>query len=256
MPEIVLGKTEFRYEAAGVGEPLLLLHGGLGTALLHFWREIPLLAERFRVIAPDLRGYGRSSPPRLFPNDFYFRDADDMAALIEALGLGSVHVAGWSDGGIVGVILAVERPDLVRSLALWGAQARFTPEERAGWNTLADASAWTEGARRRFIEAQGPQNWPAILDRMVAGYNAFYNANAGDLVSRRLGEVRAPTLILHGSDDALVPVLHTHEMARGIPNARLKIYEGAGHTLHRERESELRADLLAFLAGGSDAGSG
>lgn len=248
MPEILLGGTEFHYEEAGTGEPLLLLHGGLGTALLHFWREIAFFAAHYHVIAPDLRGYGRSSPPRRFPNDFYYRDADDMASLIEALSLAPMHVAGWSDGGVVALILAIERPDLVRSLAIWGAQARFTPEEREGWNGLADASTWSEGARNRFTEAQGPQNWPQILQRMLDGYNAFYDAHAGDAVSARLGEVRAPALILHGSDDALVPVLHAHELARGIPNARLTIYEGAGHVLHRERESALRADLLEFLA--------
>lgn len=247
MPNIRLGERTFHYEEAGSGEHLVLLHGGLGTASLHFWREIEFFGRRYHVVAPDLRGYGGSSPPREFPPDFYFQDAADVAGLIEALRLGTVHLAGWSDGGVVGLILTVRRPELVRSLALWGAQARITPEERAGWEALADTASWPEGARRRFIEAQGPLNWPQILERMLSGYHAFYDAYGGDVISGRLGEIRVPVLILHGEADAVVPVLHAHEMGQTIPNAHLRTYAGAGHALHRERESELREDMLRFL---------
>src|SRR5215218_5937101 len=105
MPDIDLPDTTIHYEDEGSGPPLLLLHGGLGTALLHYRREIPFFAERYRVIAPDFRGYGRSSPPRTFPPDFYERDAGDLAALVDALALGPVHVLGWSDGAIVALLL-------------------------------------------------------------------------------------------------------------------------------------------------------
>jgi len=82
MPTITLPDGTFHYETAGSGDPLLMLHGGLGTALLHFRREIPVFAEHYRVIAPDMRGYGQSSPPREYPLDFYSQDAADMAALL------------------------------------------------------------------------------------------------------------------------------------------------------------------------------
>ncbi|MGI8551668.1 MAG: alpha/beta fold hydrolase [Dehalococcoidia bacterium] len=249
MPKIWLGDSELYYEESGSGPPLLLLHGGLGTAMLHFWREIEFFSHSYHVIAPDLRGYGRSSPPRVFGPDFYFRDADDIAHLIEQLGLAPVHLAGWSDGGIAGLIVAVRHPELLRSLAVWGAQARLTPEEREHWNSLIDTTTWSEGAKRRFIEAQGPRNWPEILQRMLKGYHAFYNAGQGEIVSRHLGEIALPVLILHGALDPVVPVLHAYEMKASIPNAKLRIFESAGHALHRESEVELREELLRFLAG-------
>src|SRR5205823_996108 len=116
MPEITARGITFHYEEAGAGEPLVLLHGGLGTGALHWWRELSFFARCLRVIAPDMRGYGRSTPPRNFPPDFYRRDAEDMAALIRATGAAPAHVLGWSDGGVVALILAAEHPEVVRSL--------------------------------------------------------------------------------------------------------------------------------------------
>jgi valacyclovir hydrolase len=246
MPALDLLDTTIHYDEAGAGPPLLLLHGGLGTAQLHFRRDIPFLAERYRVIAPDLRGYGRSSPPREFPPDFYERDAADMAALIEATAGGPAHVLGFSDGGVVALVLTVTRPDLVRSLVVVAGEACLLEEERANWPPLADTTAWTPGAVERFKAAQGSLNWPGIFEKMLAGYNAVADAG-GRIVIDRIGEIRCPTLILHGDADTVVPVKQAHALKAGIPDAELHIFPGAGHMLHREREAEVRPIILDFL---------
>jgi valacyclovir hydrolase len=247
MPDITLADTTLHYEKAGAGEPLLLLHGGLGTALLHFWSEIPFFAEQYRVIAPDMRGYGGSSPPREFPLDFYFRDAADMAALLEGLGTGPAYVIGWSDGAIVGLTLTVTRPDLVRSLVTLAGEACILEEERANWPPLADPSTWSPRAVARFAEAQGPLNYPVILTKMLDGYNAVLDAG-GEVVRERLGEIRCPVLILHGDADDVVPVKQAQTLKSGIPHAELHVLTGAGHMLHREREEEVRTLVTDFLA--------
>jgi valacyclovir hydrolase len=247
MPTLELPDTVLHYETAGTGTPLLLLHGGLGTALLHFHREIPLLAERYRVIAPDLRGYGRSSPPRHFPPDFYHRDAADMAALLDAVAGEPAHVLGWSDGAIVALILAVTDPHLVRSVAIWGGQASNLEQERAAWDHLIETDSWPPRALERFKEAQGPENWPGILQRLHAGYSAILDAG-GEIISRRLGEIRCPVLIIHGADDDIVPVVHAYSMHAAIPLSELHVWPGVGHLPHREREAEFRALVLEFLA--------
>jgi len=241
MPEIAVNDTILHYEEAGSGEPLLLLHGGGGTALLHFRREIALFGEQYHVIAPDMRGYGSSSPPRLFEGDFYAEDGADAAALIEALGIAPVHVCGWSDGGIAGLLLAAAHPQLVRTLCIWGAEGRILPIEREAWKGLTDTSSWPEHTRQRFAEAQGPLNWPGLLDRMFIGYNRVLDAG-GDIVSQRLHQIRCPTLIMHGDEDDVVPVEHAYELNRLIPGSELRIFHGAGHTLHRERHHELLDD--------------
>jgi valacyclovir hydrolase len=247
MPELRLPDTIIHYEDEGAGPPLLLLHGGLGTALLHFHRDIPFFAQHYRVIAPDLRGYGRSSPPRRYPPDFYHRDAADMAALLDAVTAEPAHVLGWSDGAIVALILAVNRPDLVRSLVVWGGQASILPQERAAWERLIDLDTWPEHTVQRVKEAQGPANWPEILPRMLAGYNAVLDGG-GDIIAARLAAIRAPVLIIHGEDDPTVPVVHARTMHAAIPQSELHTWAGVGHMPHRERQDEFRALVLDFLA--------
>jgi len=247
MPEIAVNGTVLHYEEQGSGEPLVLLHGGGGTALLHFKHEIPALAERYRVIAPDLRGYGRSSPPRDFPPGFYARDAADMAALIQALGIAPAHLCGFSDGGIVALLLAADYPETARTLAVWGAEARILPQERAAWGPITDWRSWPDHIVQRFIEAQGPLNWPGILERMLEGYNRELDTG-GNIVADRLDRIRCPALIMHGDLDEVVPVEHAYELSRAIRGARLRIFPGAKHALHRERHAELLAEIHAFLA--------
>ncbi len=247
MPELSLPDTVLHYEEAGAGTTLLLLHGGLGTALLHYHREIPFFAERYRVIAPDLRGYGRSSPPRRYPPDFYHRDAADMSALLKAVASEPAHVLGWSDGAIVTLILAVNHSELVRSVAIWGGQASNLDQERAAWDRLVDTSTWPPRALERFREAQGPANWPGILERLHAGYNAILDAG-GEIIDQRLGEIRCPVLIMHGEDDEIVPVVHAHTMHAAIRQSELHVWPRVGHLPHREREAEFRALVLDFLA--------
>jgi pimeloyl-ACP methyl ester carboxylesterase len=254
MPEMAVNGTVLHYEEDGSGEPLLLLHGGGGTARLHYRNEIPELARRFHVIAPDMRGYGTSSPPRLYPPDFYAQDGADMAALLRALGAFPAHVCGWSDGSIAGLILAVEHPELVRTLCVWGSEGRILPEERECWKNVVNWQEWPERTRERFIAAQGPQNWPGILERMLEGYSRVLDAG-GEIVSQRLHQIQCPTLILHGDQDDVVPVAHAYELERLIPHCEMHIFPGAGHTLHRERHDELMRMVGDFIERHRQAGA-
>lgn len=251
MSEIALPDVTLHVEEAGEGEPLLLLHGGLGTALLHWWRDIPVYAERYRVIAPDLRGYGRSSPPREFPVDFYQRDADDMAALLRALDAAPAHVLGYSDGADVAQLLAIDHPEFVKRLILVGGQSHTTDPERALWPAVADSSTWSPGAIGRFREAQGPENWPGILQKMVDGYNRFMDAG-GVISAGRLDQITAPTLIVHGEADELVPVFHARLLKEGIPSSTMVLWPDVGHTPQRERAAEFHTLVFKFLAGELD----
>ena len=132
MPYEEVNGVRLHYEDEGHGSPVLLLHNAFGTGRSVFNGMIEYLAARgHRVLAPDTRGYGGSRPPgRDFPPDYYQRDMEDMAALLAALDLGPVHVAGLSDGAIIGLLLAITHPAQVRSLVTWAANADFPPEER------------------------------------------------------------------------------------------------------------------------------
>jgi len=98
MPEVSLRGAEFHYEEAGAGEPLLLLHGGLGTALLHFRREIEFFGRRFHVVAPDMRGYGQTDAPRDIRDYSQLQVAGDIVGLVHALGYEQAVIVGHDWG--------------------------------------------------------------------------------------------------------------------------------------------------------------
>src|SRR3954447_8680146 len=120
MPIFEHDGVSIHYEEHGAGDPVLLMHGFTESAR-DLAGVIDGLAPHYRVIAPDLRGYGRSQPqPRDYPVDFYQRDARDMAALLGHLGITRAHITGFSDGSEVALLVAIQNPELARSVVAWG----------------------------------------------------------------------------------------------------------------------------------------
>ncbi len=117
-------EAKLHYVDSGQAEnrtPVILIHGLLGTAETEFPRVIEWLSKDYHVIAPTLRGYGKSTPkPRTFPHDFYQRDADDVVTLMDALQLEKAHIIGYSDGGEIALIAAGKHPDRFASVTTWG----------------------------------------------------------------------------------------------------------------------------------------
>src|SRR5262245_40207502 len=111
------GGVHTYYEVRGAGDPVILLHGGMCTAE-PFDGQAPALAERYRAYVPERRGHGRT--PDVDGPITYEVMARDTIDFIEAAGTGPAHLVGWSDGAIVGLLVALERPELVRKLVLIG----------------------------------------------------------------------------------------------------------------------------------------
>src|SRR5574341_82821 len=109
--------THLYYEITGQGEPILLIHGFMGTGSSEFPDLRSWLSRDYQVVAPDLQGYGKSMPkPRIYGVDFYRRDAEDLIALLENLDLPPVRVLGYSDGGEIAFWLPILVPERIRSL--------------------------------------------------------------------------------------------------------------------------------------------
>ena len=253
--------VDVAYDDSGEGPPLLLLHAGIADRTM--WDDVtPMLAERFRVIAPDLRGYGKTPLP-----DGPFVYAADVAALLEGLGIERAHVVGVSLGGHVALDLALAHPGLVDRLVLVGAGIDGWEHEAslvAAWDEEAAAfergdldevswinvRTWLDGPTR------GEGDVPKALRRRVfemqrAALDHDNPAAEGGWLTpsrrARLGDVTQPTLVLVGALDQRDFRRIARLLAEDIPGAELNELPGVAHLPPLERPEAFVRRLLAFL---------
>jgi pimeloyl-ACP methyl ester carboxylesterase len=190
---------DYYYEIRGEGEPLLLLHGGLGTIDM-FEPVLPMLAEGRQVIAVDLHGHGRTA---LGDREISYVDiADDLAVLLRELGYGEVAVFGYSFGGGVALRLAVQHPSLVRRLVLVSAgYARdgFYPEmlemQAEVSASMAESMRETPMYQSYAAVAPNPEDFPRLLDRMGGLMRRPYDWSA------EVERLTVPTMLVFGDAD-------------------------------------------------------
>jgi len=239
------------YLDEGHHRPLVMLHGFSGTAHSHLDTLVDEFRPDYRVLAPDLRGYGASRPPgRDFPLNFIERDADDVAALLDALGCNSSAVLGFSDGGEAALVLAAKRPDLVRGLVVWGAFGQVPPSVVRWLETLLPVEAWGEDLlewRESLIAHHGQEQWPGLVTSYVECERAL--AAAGWNLPLGLADrIACPVLQLHGEAELRSNEKEVAQLASQIPHGRLQIVPSADHSLHREQPVLFANEVRAFIA--------
>lgn len=257
--------TEIFVREAGHGAPLLLIHGlGMSGAL---WRhQEPAFAPHFRLLAVDLRGFGQSSRPTA-PGAYRIEAlADDLLAVIERLAPAGCHVLGTSMGGFVAQAMAIARPALVHRLVLCHTAPRMSIpsdilEQRL--EALADMTLEAYGALVAD-QALGPHATRALrewLIDMVAhndreAYTAVLSEGlSGFDLSADLPGIVAPTLVIAGEYDRVLPPAGGRELAELIPGARFQEIPGAGHLGYAEQPEVFNDAVLSFLRA-PDAGAG
>ncbi len=229
------------FEVHGRGEPLVVLHGG-GTLIDCFYCQLPTFARYFTVIAIDSRGHGRSShgPERLTYNLM----AADVRAVLDHLGIASCHLVGWSDGGIIGLLLAIGNPERIGRMVL--ISANFRPDGIKKKEREATRATKAEKAHPllRFLYAvfsPHPERWPRLWSDLQGMWETLPGLNAADLAS-----VRAPSLILIGDHDIVSPE-HAAEMHAAIAGSELAVVAGASHSLLMEKADKVNPLILHFL---------
>ncbi len=270
------GGIPIHYEVHGDGGDPLLLLMGLGIDSLGWERQVPAFAGRHRVITVDNRGVGRSGKP---PGPYTTAAmADDAAAVLDAVGVERAQVVGVSMGGMIAQELALRHPARVAALVLAVTSARPGDDARAvaeqgsaksGLSLLGDAAGGSDMARadlgellrflmpltfsERFLREEGAY-LHSLFMRMVdhgfslPGFAAQVNAVLAHDASARVPSLRAPTLVLTGSGDRLVPPHHSDELARLIPGSTLVKVEGGSHGLNFEQPEVFNRVVLDFLA--------
>jgi pimeloyl-ACP methyl ester carboxylesterase len=229
------------YEEHGSGDPLLLLHGGLSSAA-DMGMQTPALAERYRVILPERRAHGHTAD--VDGPISYDLMADDTISFMDALGTGPGHLVGWSDGGDVGLLVAIKRPDLVRKLVLMGANFSadgLTPEAAASFDPDSPTSAVPVMRDMWKAAAVDPDRFDAVLDKMTHCWFDYAIPPAD------LARIAAPTLVMVGDDD-IVRYEHTIELFETIPDAQLAVIPGASHLAPIEKPELVNQLVLDFLA--------
>ncbi|GAA1857070.1 3-oxoadipate enol-lactonase [Pseudonocardia ailaonensis] len=245
-----------RVDGPADGPPLVLL-GSLGSTIEMWEPNLPVLAERFRVVRLDHLGHGGSPAPE-GPYTMA-RLADAALATLDSLGLERVAWCGLSLGGMVGLYLGSERPERISRLALCCTSSYFP--DRTAWPTrIAGVEAdGTGGLAAAIVEKWFTPDWaaahPAEVARAVGwvadspddGYLACCRAIEAWDHRDRLGAVTAPTLVLGGESDRSTPVEpHSRTIAAGIPGARLEVVRGA-HLATIENPEETNRLLLEHL---------
>ena len=239
------------------GTPVLLLHGI--TDSQRSWEPVlPLLPDSIRAIAVTMRGHGDAERP-----DSGYR-AEDYAAdaieLLDELGLESVVVCGHSLGTYVAAQIAIERPDRVDALVLEGAPG--TPAQNPVIAEVAAAVAELDDpidpafVREFQLSTTERPLAPGLLDTFVEESLKLpartWRAAFADLLeidlAERLGDIAAPTLLIHGEQDAIVPRSEQKWLLARLPNARLVTLDGTGHAPHWERPERYATELATFAA--------
>jgi len=258
VPKADVGEIQLDYERSGEGPPLLAIMGMSGTYL--HWGEpfLSQLRESFEVIVYDHRGVGSST--RLEGQITIAELAEDAAGLIRALELDSVHVLGISMGGMVAQELALGNPQLVRTLTLGctycgGPGSSYGSAVRERLFEAMSSGDRTTALRAAFeinlspAAAADPELWERFqgisAERAVAVsvILAQLAACAQHDTHERLPGIEAPTLVIHGTADELIPVENGRLIASLIPGARLEIFDGVGHLFFWERP-EASAELV------------
>ena len=262
MPQIQVGDVELYYEAHGEGEPLILIPG-FGTGLWLWLKQTEAFAQRFRTIVFDPRGVGRSGGAGT--NATIAACADDVAALLSALGLESAHVLGASFGGFVAQEFALAHAQLLGKLVLcctsFGGARHLLPSASTLQAMASVEGLNTEERTRRNLRpafaAKFLAERPEAVEEFIAmrlrhpvgelTHFAQLQSAATFDAGARIARIEAPTLVITGDEDAIVPPGNSRNLAASIPRAHLSIIEGAGHMVFIERSDEFNRAVIEFL---------
>ena len=220
-------------------ETVLLLHGGMSNSdLLAGVLAEPLL-ERYRVVAFDRRAHGYTADPG---GPFHYVDmaGDTIGVLQEVVG-GTAHLVGWSDGGIVALLVAMGRPDLVSRVVTIGANFHYDgllPLEFEDGDPVGEVIL--QGYAERSPD--GAEHFSEVYERMLVMMTTEPTLTADDLA-----RITAPTLVMAGDDD-LMRLDHTCELYEALPAGQLAIVPGTSHVLPLERPTEVARIIMDFLA--------
>ena len=263
MPKVKVGDINMYYEVHGKGEPLVVIPGMTSNVDWYFM-FFPVFAREYRVVAFDNRGAGRSDAPDIPYNTEMM--ADDLAGLLDAIGIKSAHIHGASMGGMIAQTFALKYPTRVRSLILactgFGAAhgvQTTDPEiiDVLQHPTVLPPRESAVQSLRLMISREFIDKNPDLIQQIVEKFMEHPAPPHGQMrqgqalmsfdTYERLPEIKAPTLVIHGESDRTLPVENARILASRIPGAELAILKKMGHGFMTEAFDESNKIMLDFL---------
>jgi 3-oxoadipate enol-lactonase len=249
---------DIHYEIEGDG-PVVTMSHSLACALGMWDEQVRALRGRYRVLRYDTRGHGQTAAPT-GPYTLEML-AEDLRGLLAALGIGQTHFVGLSMGGMIGQVFALSNPGVFQSLVLCDTTSRYPAaaapvwEERIKTVSAQGMEPMVGPTLERWFTAPFRKRRPEVTERVAAmiratppaGYIGCCHAIPKIDVTRRLGEVRCPTLVVVGEEDPGTPVEMAREIHAALPSGELAILRSASHLSNVEQPEEFNRVLLGFL---------
>ena len=235
MPTIRANGLDIGYDVQGAGPPLVLLHGATSLGREDYAAQLPSMSRAFLVHLPDARGHGRTrwDAANGFEADWL---VDDLAGFVDALGLDSFHLLGFSMGAMTALQFGARWPERLRTLIVVGITTLREPRASVGRRQmdperiLAKEPAFAATLARRHDAGQGEAGWQRLLPAIAADI-----ASQALLSPAELHAIDCPAMVVCGDRDPFVPPEHAAGLARQLPNGRLFVVPDCGHEVMARR---------------------
>ena len=234
--------AQIYYAIYGKGDPVILLHGGLGNGD-HWSNQVPALADHFEVIAIDSRGQGRSTRTRAPIT--YEKMANDVLAVMDKLEIPRASLVGWSDGGEIALKIAISHPDRVDHLFVFGTNYDANGSKPRGSQRSATFAAYAAKSRADYIRlSKTPRQFDELVDWLLPVWR-----NPMGFTKDQLRSIQAPTLVADGDHDEVIVLAQEQEMAQLIPHGKLAVLKDTSHFALWQDPDDFTKLLLDFLGG-------
>lgn len=232
MPFTEIPGARLWYEEVGEGRPLVCLHSGWGRAVMPFDDATAVLGSRYRMIFPDRRGYGRSTPLDSLPSSYHHDAMIDLAHFLDRLSISRPILWGHSDGAITAALYAAAHPEHVAALVVEAIHFYRAKSKGFFAKYAADPQSLPAATIER-LRADHGERWQTVIEMHSRAWLGFHEIG-GDFYAGKLEQITCPVLVLYGENDPHTPPSESEELATHLRHATLARVTGGGHSPHSE----------------------
>lgn len=249
MPTSTVNGHNLHYETTGdpANPPLILLHQGLGSAA-EWQPQVDAFSPSYYVINFDRWGYGRSDPRPGFGPNYLFDDTQEAIALLDHLNIRDAFILGHSDGGTIALLLAAQRPDLARALAIEAAHIYYEPRIHQGISDMVERTRRSKAVESYLARLHGPEKARVFIDHWFSRWLSAENLPDQIVPAELLASITCPVLVIQGVEDQYALPQHAIDIDTALPDSELWLIPEVDHTPHARLGDSFNRRVMAFFA--------